>query len=318
MVTWISTSRDRQAARSKTRGNHRRTTGTGPGQGPGKATRALVLLQLALPLLLSAQGTGVERLFPERPTNYLTDVAGIVGADEAAEINDLAARLRTATGAELAVVTLPTIEDRSPNEVATAIGRRWGVGAAGEIGDSARNAGMVLLLVPRTPEHKGEVYLATGRGIEGILTDAIAGRILDLMLPELRAQRWGPALVLGTRAIAATVAKGYGVSDSALLAADPFRGRSGGEAPGLPPILVILIIIAIMIAISSASGGGGGGRGRRRRRRGSTIIWGGPGLGGGWGSGGWGGGGWGGGGGGGFGGFGGGGGFSGGGAGRSF
>jgi uncharacterized protein len=280
--------------------------------------RVLWVLQLLLltyaPLL--AQGEAVRRLFPARPDNYLTDVAAVVDDQAAAAINDLASRLRTATGAELAVVTLPTIEDRAPGDVALAIGRAWGVGAKGAIGDSARNAGLVLLLVPRTSEHRGEIYLATGRGIEGIITDATAGRITDLMLPELREGRWGPALVLGTRAIAATVARGYGVSDSALLAADPFEGKSGAEAP-ISPLLIFIIIIVVMMLIGSAVSRAARGPRGRYRRGGPTIFWGG-GSGGGWSSGGgWGSGGWGGGGGG-FGGFGGGGGFSGGGSGRSF
>ncbi len=268
-----------------------------------------------MPALLLAQDASIRRLFPAQPSNYLTDAAGIVDPATATAINDFAARLRTATGAELAVVTLPTIEDRAPGDVALAIGRAWGVGAKGAIGDSARNAGIVLLLVPRTAEHKGEIYLSTGRGIEGIITDAIAGRIADLMLPLLREGRWGDALLLGTRAVVATVARGYGVSDSTLAAADPFQG---GEADiQINPLLVLLVVIVILLIASALlRSAGRAGRGRPRRR-GPRVFWGGPG--GGWsGGGGWGSGGWGGGGSGGFGGFGGGGGFSGGGAGRSF
>jgi len=203
MATSIWTSRPRQAASASSRTGNHRDTGTVLGQGRRKATRALWLLQL-IPSLLAAQRTGVQQLFPAQPSNYLTDVANVVDGSSASTINDLAARLRTATGAELAVVTLPTIEDRAPGDVALAIGRAWGVGAKGEAGDPAKNAGIVLLLVPRTPEHKGEIYLSTGRGIEGIITDATAGRITDLMLPDLRAAQWGPALVLGTRAVVST------------------------------------------------------------------------------------------------------------------
>jgi hypothetical protein len=39
------------------------------------------------------------------------------------------------TGAEVAVVTLPSIGDRDAAEVALAIGRKWKVGRAAEIGD---------------------------------------------------------------------------------------------------------------------------------------------------------------------------------------
>jgi uncharacterized protein len=258
------------------------------------------VLQL-VPVLLAAQQDEIRRLFPARPSNYLTDVAGLVDPGAAAAINDLAARLRAATGAELAVVTLPTIEDRAPGEVALAIGRAWGVGAKAEVGDASRNAGIVLLLVPRTSEHKGEIYLATGRGIEGIITDARAGRITDLMLPLLREGRWSDALLLGTRATAAMVARGYGVSDSVLAAADPFRGE--GEAPGIDPLVAFLVLFVILIIVSiilsQMTRQASYRSGRRTRRRGPGVFWGGPGSGG-------------------FGGFGGGGGFSGGGAGRSF
>ena len=275
-----------------------------------KATALLGLLQL-LPALLAAQSPAITRLFPARPDGYLTDRASLVDPTTASRINDLAARLRQATGAELAVVTLPTIEDQAPGDVALTIGRVWGVGGKGEIGDSARNAGMVLLLVPRTSEHKGELFLSTGRGIEGILTDAISGRILDLMIPSLREQQYAEGLLVGTQAIAATVAKGYGVTDSTLAATDPFRGRSAGGDGEVSPLVVFVIIIIVMIVISNIGPRGGGGG--RRRRRGPGIVWGGgSGWGGGFGGGGFGGGG------GGFGGFGGGGGFSGGGAGRSF
>ena len=312
MADSIRTSCPPQAASTRGRNDIQRGKGYRLRQGFGKATRLLWLLQLA-PLPLAAQGAAVRRLFPARPINYLTDVAGIVDAASASGINDLAARLRTATGAELAVVTLPSIEDRAPGDVALAIGRAWGVGANAAIGDSSRNAGLVLLLVPRTPEHKGEIYLATGRGIEGIVTDAAAGRITDLMLPDLREGRWGPALLLGARGVAATVAKGYGVSDSAIMAADPWQGSGSAEEVAINPLVIFLIILVILIVLSMISRGGGG-----RRRRGGIFY--GGGSGGGWSSGGgWGGGGWGGGGGGGgFGGFGGGGGFSGGGSGRSF
>ncbi|MEO8636343.1 MAG: TPM domain-containing protein [Gemmatimonadales bacterium] len=289
-----------------------RFTGGWLGLGWRKATRTLGLLQL-IPVLLAAQVAGpVTALFPAHPTDYLTDVAGLVDAPTAREINDLAARLRSATGAELAVVTLPTVNDRAPGDVALAIGRAWGVGGKGAIGDSARNAGLVLLVVPRTAEHKGELYLSTGRGVEGIVTDATSGRILDLMIPDLREQRYGPALLLGTQAVVSTVAKGFGVTDSVIAAADPFQTSSGGSDGEINPLVLFVIFIVISMIVSAIQKNSRGGRGGRRGGGPYMGGWGGGGWGGGFGGGG------GGGGGGGFGGFGGGGGFSGGGAGRSF
>lgn len=276
-----------------------------------KATALLTVLQLiatsvtpSLGAGLSAQSPGVETLFPSRPAGYVNDFARILDPASAAAVDTLVRRLETATGAEVAVVTLPTIDDRDEGEVALAIGRRWGVGAKTEVGDPRRNAGIVLLLVPRQNHQPGtgHVRIEVGQGLEGIITDATSGRIRrEVMGPDLQGEAYGLAALKGVQALAGTIARGYGVSDSALTAYRPVEDQGGDSAP-IGSILPILLFLAFILLAS---------RGGRRRRRG--LYWGGPWIGGGWGGGG----GFGGGGGG-FGGFGGGGGFSGGGSGGRF
>ena len=145
----------------------------------------LALQFAALPL--AAQAAGIERLFPERPIGYVTDVAGVIPADRVAAIEDVITRLRRATGAEIAVVTLPTIETYDRADVAVAIGRKWGVGAATAGGDARRNAGIVLLVVPRQASQPGRLFIATGRGVEEFATDLAVGRIRDERRPLLTA-----------------------------------------------------------------------------------------------------------------------------------
>ena len=254
-----------------------------------------------------AQNPAVDKLFPPQPTGYVTDVAHIVAPDDQTAMTQLIERLRSATGAEIAVVTLPTIGDRDEAEVALAIGRKWGVGKQGAIGDSARNAGLVLLVVPRQNHQPGtgHVRIEVGRGLEGIITDADAGRVRTYVMgPLLSQEKYSAALLAGVETLAGEIARGYGVSDSTLINQAPVPTGGGGSSPSFLSMLPVLFFL-IFFGLSMF--------GRRGRRRG--IYWGGPWIGGGWGGGG---GGWGGGGGGGFGGFGGGGGFSGGGAGGRF
>jgi uncharacterized protein len=276
-----------------------------------KATVLLAVLQLivrpASPLFgpgLWAQSQGVDSLIPAQPVGYVNDFASVLDAESAARMKDLIERLRAATGAEIAVVTLPSIGDREASEVALAIGRKWKVGSKAEIGDARRNAGIVLLLVPRRPgdPNSGQIRVEVGQGLEGIVTDAAAGQVRDLMRPELSTEKYGPGLLTGVRALSSLIARGFGVSDTSLTAYQP-PNDSGGSPVGSSLIPILFFIVFVLLA----SGAGG----RRRRRRG--VYWGGPWIGGGWGGGG----GFGGGGGG-FGGFGGGGGFSGGGAGGRF
>ena len=277
-----------------------------------KATALLAGLQLSLvgmltsmPALGHAQNRGVDTLVPAQPTGYVNDYAGAVDPAAAASLENLIERLRGVTGAEVAVVTLPSIGNYDAAEVALAIGRKWKVGAKAEIGDPRRNAGVVLLLVPRREgdPNSGHIRVEVGRGLEGIVTDAAAGQIRDLMRPHLAEGKYGDGLLLGVRALSSLIARGYGVTDSALTAYQPPVDSEQGS----PTIGNLLPILMLIVFVLMASGGG-----RRRRKRGG-IYWGGPWIGGGWGGGG----GFGGGGGG-FGGFGGGGGFSGGGAGGRF
>jgi uncharacterized protein len=272
---------------------------------PLKAIAAGMALQLAAAGGLAAQQDALTRLFPARPTGYVTDAAGIVDPATRAELESLLTRLRAVTGAEVAVVSLPTIDDHDEADVALAIGRAWRVGANAAIGDARRNAGLVLLVVPRQNHvpGTGHVRIEVGQGLEGIVTDATAGRIRrDVMGPLLADERYGPAIAEGVRALTSVIARGFGVDDSTLTA---YRLPAGGGDGGLPswlPLALFLVFFVVTGIIQRAMRGRGG------------VYWGGgPWIGGGWGGGG----GFGGGGGG-FGGFGGGGGFSGGGSGGRF
>ena len=215
--------------------------------------------------------------------------------------------VREKTRGEIAVVTLADIGDRSASDVALQIGRQWGVGAKGDPGDRAKNAGVVVLLIPRKNHRPGtgDVFISVGRGAEGFLTDARAGRIRDAMLLALGTEDYGTGLALGVDLIAQAFAAEFGITLTNPQYAMPQPVADDRRGVTIPSIWLIAIVILLLIFtrgrilwlpfwIMSQGRGGGGWSG-----------------GGGWGGGG-------GRGGGGFGGFGGGGGFSGGGAGGRF
>jgi len=270
----------------------------------------------AAPGALSAQrDERLTRLFPAKPSGYVTDVAGALDPAGAQRITELVERLRAATGAEIATVVLPTIGDRAAVDVAVAIGRAWGVGAQAAVGDQRRNAGLVLLLVPKREgdPNSGQIFIATGQGLEGIVTDLQAGRVRDLMRPFFQRGEYGAGLEAGVGALTGLIARGMGVSDSVLTAGgrELEQAPRGSPQPRFATLLFWIVIFIIFVArITRAGRRGRGGRGGRGP--GPWIFFGGGGHGGGFGGFG------GGGGGGGFGGFGGGGGFSGGGAGGRF
>jgi uncharacterized protein len=185
------------------------------------------------------------------------------------------AEVRQTTRAEIAVVTLADIGERSASDVALQIGRQWGVGAKGDAGDRVKNAGVVVLLVPRKNHQPGtgDVFISVGRGAEGFLTDARAGRIRDAMLPALGAEDYGRGLALGVDLIAQAFAAEFGVTLTSPEYAMPppadDRTQVAIPAGWVIAILILLLIVSrgrllwIPFWILSQGRGGGwsGGRG---------------------------------------------------------
>jgi hypothetical protein len=60
----------------------------------------------------------------------------------------------------------PAYDRRRPRWTSLAIGRAWGVGAKASVG-RGRNAGLVVLLVPRRPDDPIQAIFATGQ-LEGL------------------------------------------------------------------------------------------------------------------------------------------------------
>lgn len=269
--------------------------------------RAFVAVLLALvsvgPAVLCAQGPAIPA-----PRGMLNDFASVIPADQAARIEALATEVRAKSGGEIAIVTLPDLGGRDVAEIALRIGREWKVGAKTDIGNATRNAGVVILVVPKetSKDGQGHVRIETGQGSEGFITDGQSGEIIREAIPFMQRRDYGDAIELMTQRVAQHFASSFNFS---LDSAGPppavsrrvrrVRNEDGG---GFPPQIVFIIFVILVLVLS--------------RGRGSGCLWlaltSGRGRGG-WG-GGFGGGGFGSGGGGGFGGFGGGGGFSGGGS----
>ena len=274
----------------------------------------------ALAVLALLQASPVQ--LPQ-PTGLVNDFAHVLSPDAVQQMQRIAEEVRQKSRGEMAIVTLPDLQGRAPEEVALQIGRQWKVGKIGNPGDPTRNAGAVILLVPKETSADGRGYcrIETGQGTEGFITDADAGDICREATPAFRNRDYSSGLALVTYRVAERFAGEFGFSiDTSIAqpqmpeAAPQGNGGGGGRGGGFPLFFWVVLFFVIISVL-------GGSRGRRRGGCGGCIPifipWGGGG--GGWGGGNWGGGGFGGGGGGGgFGGFGGGGGFSGGGGGSSW
>lgn len=270
-------------------------------------------MALALAALMPISVHSQQPVIPP-PTGLVNDFAHVLDQSAIDLITRVAEDVRTKSRGEIAIVTLPDLEGRDVSDVALRIGREWKVGKIGNPGDPTRNAGAVILVVPKetASDNRGRCWIATGQGTEGFITDATAGEICREATPLFIERDYSGAMKLITRRVAERFGQEFGFTpDSSLVPVERQRSRRSGES--IPPWLIFIIFFIVVSIINNASRRG---RGRSGCGGGLPIIvpMGRGGFGGGGGS-------WGGGfggGGGGFGGFGGGGGFSGGGGGSSW
>ena len=267
------------------------------------------LSALVAGVLALVQGVTV----PAAPIGYVSDFAGILPAERVSLLTRIAEDVKAKSGGEIAIVTMADIGDRQASEIALQIGRQWKIGQNDAVGSRSRNAGVVILLVPKETNSsgRGSCRIEVGQGSEGFITDGMSGEICREASVFFQQREYARGLTVVTTRVAEKYAREFGFAlDTSLV---PRRQASGARELQVNPLVVFLIIMVVVWLISRSGRGGGGRRGGGGGGFVPVIL---PGFGGGWGSGGGFGGG--GGGGGGFGGFGGGGGFSGGGGGSDW
>jgi uncharacterized protein len=274
-------------------------------------TRTFVALLFAL-VALAAPASA--QTFPKL-TGRVVDQANLLRPEQELDISSKSQTLEAQTGRQFVVATVNSLEGKPIEDYAYRLGRAW------KIGDEKKDDGVILLVAP----NERKVWITTGYGAGGFLTDAVSGVIIrEKIIPEFKKNPpdYGAGITAGADAIIKQMSLPPDQAQANIAKAQQQRSGRGYESvPIIPVIVIVIVFFSIIGSLSRRS------RSRRyRSRRGGVdpwvVLWGlnelsrGSRGGGGWGGGGFGGGGGWGGGGGGF--SGGGGSFGGGGAGGSW
>ena len=99
----------------------------------------------------------------------VTDLTGTLSEQQRSALEQTLAEFETRKGSQLAVLFVPTTKPEAPVEYGVRVFDAWKLGRKG-VDDGA------LLLVAKEDRR---VWITTGRGLEGVLPDAIVKRIVD-------------------------------------------------------------------------------------------------------------------------------------------
>ena len=192
----------------------------------------LRLLAVFLLLLAGSGSLPAERVqdLPQ-PTNYVNDFAGVLSPQTTASLNALCAQVDRQAHAQIAVVTIKSLDGEPIENFATALEDKWKVGKKGT------DRGLLLIFATNDRKYRFEV----GYGLEGILPDGRVGDIGRQMVPYLRQNDFDGAITMAVQQVAGVIAADAGVT----LTAQPRRGpppvpqpqplswASGGAGAGL-------------------------------------------------------------------------------------
>lgn len=160
---------------------------------PSAAARiaaALALGALALGALLLAGEVRAQDV--PALSGRVVDTAGILSPTTEAALTARLAALEDSTMAQVAVLTVPSLDGAVLEEYATEVFRAWGLGQAD------RDNGVLLLIAHADRQLRIEV----GYGVEGDLTDARAGAIIrDEIVPRFRDGDVDAGVIAGVDAI---------------------------------------------------------------------------------------------------------------------
>jgi uncharacterized protein len=207
-------------------------------------------------LLFSASFCAAEDVTKIHPSGYVSDLAGVIAPEAKTRLEALCAEVEQKTGAQMAIVTVQSLDGESVENYAVNLFKQFGVGSKKD------SRGVLLLVAPNERKYRIEV----GYGLEPVINDARAGDTGRAMVPFLRQRDYGKAAE-----VAAWQLANYIAADSRVtLSGQPPVGRvrdggDDGKTGGLGLVFALIVFVVVIGSLISRGGGRGGG--------GSGFIW---------------------------------------------
>lgn len=169
----------------------------------------ILFLFLLFPHILSAQPKLPD--LNRGPAIY--DFAGMVDSGWETQIDTLIKAIEAKTTAEVAVVTIKSLEGDSIEDYSIRLFEKTG------IGKKEKDNGVLVLVA----KDERKVWITTGYGVEGVLPDGECGRISrEVISPQFKQGNFGLGIYDGVAAIGNDIGKDQGESFDS-------EAQSGGE-----------------------------------------------------------------------------------------
>lgn len=214
-----------------------------------RATSILAFAAIACGLL------GAEQVKQLKPNGFVNDFANVIDAESNRQIQYLCTQVDQRAQAQIAVVTVQSLEGSTIEMFARHLFRQWG------IGPKSNNRGVLILLAIR--DHKFRIEVGTG--LESVVTDRKAAGFGREAVPFLKEFKYGRALQIITRRVTDAIAADAQISIGDAPAPTPAPAASyqysststsdiDGVIGGLVIALVVIgLVVWLLVAVARGS-----------------------------------------------------------------
>lgn len=198
---------------------------------------SLIFLCLSITNVFS-QKVGQE-CFPNKSNTLVYDVAGVLRQSEGQRLAEELKLFHDSTSNQIAVVIVPDLCGMEKAQFAIELGEYWGVGHKKE------DNGIIILIQPKTSHNKGQVFIATGRGLESVIPDATCKIIVDReMIPHFKEGRYLEGIQAAAEILKSLARKEY--------SSDEYKSQAHSKKRNPWPIFGVGLILLILLFRYSA------------------------------------------------------------------
>ena len=175
----------------------------------------------------------------------VNDYAGMLSSYAEGQLDSLLRDLEKTDSTQLVVITIPSLEGEDLEGFSIKMAEQW------KIGQKGLDNGAILLIA------KGErkVRIEVGYGLEGTLTDLMAGRIIrNVIVPQFKAGNFDQGVLNGVQAMSGVVRGEY----QAPKKIPSRRDRKGGTHPGIVGLFAFIFLISMLGRLRRFLGVAGG------------------------------------------------------------
>jgi len=188
-----------------------------------KSLFLLIFFLLCLPF--AADGLDVPSL-----QGYVNDYAGMISPSVRSKMEGELRAFEQSDSTQIVILTVPSLEGENIEEFSIKVAEAW------KIGQQQRDNGILLIV----SKQERKIRIEVGRGLEGKLTDLMAGRVIDQVIkPRFKQGDFDGGFITGTSVLVDATRGEFKAEQG------PVQRRQ----KGFPPFLTFLLFFGIFVLI---------------------------------------------------------------------